>query len=338
VLSQIPYLNRLFGNVDGGHHPGVAVGDFDNDGKPDLFVTNQPKTSDPKKSDPEALNAEVYRIDVAQARANLRLAQAEVDNIRRLNDPAAKAGNVLLDRALAKLAEAQASLHAAERHLKVAEAADARRRVERHATDPKAVAEDISRQLDALTGRFLDVTAAVPSDAEFLRRVMLDLTGTPPTTVEQNYFAADTDPKKREKLLGILLGKSDKATGRDKLVNELLADPEVQKRWAELQQQRIYAEHLKSAREAWVKKKSADRLDRLLADLLERKKSDEQVLNALCLATMARYPTETEQRLILEAVKAQKDRATAWQGVLRALAAAEEAKAYAAELGQRGGK
>ena len=45
---------------------------------------------------------------------------------------------------------------------------------------------------------------------------MLDLTGSPPTTVEEKYFAADTDPKKREKLLGILLGKSDKPTGRDK--------------------------------------------------------------------------------------------------------------------------
>ena len=122
------------------------------------------------------------------------------------------------------------------------------------------------------------------------------------------------------------------------MIDELLADPEVQKRWAELQQQRLYAEQLKAAREAWVQKKPADRLDRLLADLFEKKKSDEQMLNALCLATLARYPTETEQKLILDAVKAQPDRAAAWQGVLKALAATEEAKAHAAELGKRSGK
>ena len=95
---------------------------------------------------------------------------------------------------------------------------------------------------------------------------------------------------------------------------------------------------LKAARQAGVQKKSADRLDRLLADLFEKKKSDEQMLNALCLATLARYPTETEQKLILDAVKAQRDRATAWQGILKALAATEEARAHATELGKRGGK
>jgi hypothetical protein len=339
VMSAIPYLNRLFKNVDGGRHPGVAWGDLDNDGKVDLFIANRLNGIEPKEADAADRNTAVLRLDVEQAGAVVRAAEAEVAQVRQVTNPDSPVGHDLLNRARAKLAAAQAALHAAQQRLKEAEAAADRRRVERHATEPKAVAEDLSRSLDAMVrDRFLDVTAAVPSDAEFLRRVLLDLTGTPPTTVEEKYFAADTDPKKREKLLGILLGKSDRATGRDKLLNELLADPEVQKRWAELQQQRIYAEHLKAAREAWASKKSADRLDRLLTDLLERKESDEQVLHALCLATMARYPTETERKLILEAIKAQKDRAAAWQGVLRALAATEEAKAYAAELGRRGVK
>ena len=167
---------------------------------------------------------------------------------------------------------------------------------------------------------------------------MLDLTGSPPTTVEEKYFVADTDPKKREKLLGILLGKSDKPTGREQVDRRVARRPRGTERWAELQQQRLYAEQMKAAREAWVQKKPADRLDRLLTDLFEKNKSDEQMLNALCLATLARYPTETEQKLILDAVKAQPDRPAAWQGVLKALAATEEAKAHATELGKRNGK
>jgi hypothetical protein len=43
------------------------------------------------------------------------------------------------------------------------------------------------------------------SDAEFLRRVHLDLAGTPPTAAEVRSFLADADPKKREKLIDRLL-------------------------------------------------------------------------------------------------------------------------------------
>jgi len=134
-----------------------------------------------------------------------------------------------------------------------------------------------------------------------------------------------------------LVAKSDRPTGREKLFAELLADAEVQKRWAEIQQKRLYEERVKALHEAWTQK-SPDRLGRLLDDLMRREKSDEQVLNALCLATMARYPTETEQKLLLEAVKGQPDRRAAWQSVLRGLASTEEAKAHATELGSRGGK
>src|SRR5207247_1645348 len=43
------------------------------------------------------------------------------------------------------------------------------------------------------------------SDAEFLRRVYLDLAGTIPTADEARAFLADTDPSKREKLIDRLL-------------------------------------------------------------------------------------------------------------------------------------
>lgn len=47
--------------------------------------------------------------------------------------------------------------------------------------------------------------APLADDAEFLRRVTLDLAGTIPTAAEATAFFADTDPKKREKLIDKLL-------------------------------------------------------------------------------------------------------------------------------------
>jgi hypothetical protein len=53
--------------------------------------------------------------------------------------------------------------------------------------------------------------AALSTDNEFLRRVMLDLIGTLPTPAEVNAFAADTDPKKRSKLIDTLLDRPEYA-------------------------------------------------------------------------------------------------------------------------------
>src|SRR5205823_2925857 len=49
------------------------------------------------------------------------------------------------------------------------------------------------------------VAAPIAPDAEFLRRVTLDLNGTIPTAAETRAFLADADPKKREKLIDKLL-------------------------------------------------------------------------------------------------------------------------------------
>src|SRR5262245_22794367 len=56
------------------------------------------------------------------------------------------------------------------------------------------------------TPDFAKQAAPLASDAEFLRRAALDLTGTVPTAAEARAFLADSDPKKREKLIDRLLG------------------------------------------------------------------------------------------------------------------------------------
>ncbi len=52
---------------------------------------------------------------------------------------------------------------------------------------------------------FVALDAGTDSDTEFLKRVLLDVRGTAPTTLEEKYFAEDKDPRKREKLLDTLL-------------------------------------------------------------------------------------------------------------------------------------
>ena len=85
-------------------------------------------------------------------------------------------------------------------------------------------------------------------------------------------------------------------------------------------------------------RKKGDRLDQLLDALLSSKKSDDEILDALCLATMARFPTATEKKLIFDSFKAQPNRATAWNNVVYALASTDESKAHAESLTKRRAK
>jgi hypothetical protein len=74
------------------------------------------------------------------------------------------------------------------------------------------------------------------------------------------------------------------------------------------------------------------RLDRLLDELLKSKRSDEQVLEALYLATLARLPTEAEMKPILEHV-AKKDRQEAFKDALWALVNTNEFREHLKEWG-----
>src|SRR5579872_7498024 len=51
--------------------------------------------------------------------------------------------------------------------------------------------------------------AAVADDAEFMRRIALDLTGQTPTTAEVRKFLGDTAPDKRQKLIDEYLAGAD---------------------------------------------------------------------------------------------------------------------------------
>ena len=247
-------------------------------------------------------------------------------------------GSDVLQVAQARLADAEEALRAAEEQLE-------REKSKAGSTlqgllwlgalqdEKKEVTERLNRELVASYFRVKSSKLQELTDIEFLRRVSLDIRGVPPTTVELNYFVADKDPRKREKLL-ILLAAIAKGTPREKFVEELLADPAVQERWAEMWKARIAAEREKAAREEQGRL-AGDRLSRLLSELLDGKRTDEQILEALCLATMARFPTDTECKIILDRVKSSGDRRANWDAVMRALTATAEAKAHAVTLARR---
>jgi RNA polymerase sigma factor (sigma-70 family) len=81
--------------------------------------------------------------------------------------------------------------------------------------------------------------------------------------------------------------------------------------------------------------RAKDRLEQLLQALLEAGKTDEQVLEALYLATLARLPTAGEKKSGTDHVARQQDRRAAFANVLWALTQSKEFSANLEALGQR---
>jgi hypothetical protein len=68
--------------------------------------------------------------------------------------------------------------------------------------------------------------------------------------------------------------------------------------------------------------------------MLHSGKSNEQILDALTLAALGRFPTETERSLALAVVAERKDRPVAWSGILQALTGSAEFRRHVEELQQ----
>jgi RNA polymerase sigma factor (sigma-70 family) len=67
-----------------------------------------------------------------------------------------------------------------------------------------------------------------------------------------------------------------------------------------------------------------DRLDRLLQELVASKRSDEQAVEALYLATLTRFPADSEKKMALDHLAKQKDRQEGLANVLWALVNSKE--------------
>jgi RNA polymerase sigma factor (sigma-70 family) len=165
------------------------------------------------------------------------------------------------------------------------------------------------------------------SDVAFLQRACQDARGTTPTCIEIEYFKGDKDPKKREKLLDLLL--------KDPAVAKRLGNAWKQK----LLQPAAEATALRVTSRLYLKKRLEAELpahlDRLLDQLLKEKRTDEQILESLATATLGRLPTESERKLVHASVAKQEDKRAAWRDVIRTFSSTSEAKQHGEELTPR---
>ncbi len=90
---------------------------------------------------------------------------------------------------------------------------------------PSNAGEPLHRQIDKLIAAKADgAMARRTTDAEFLRRVYLDLTGTIPTTSDTREFLADVSPDKRIKLVDRLLSGVDYPSRMQELFDVMLME------------------------------------------------------------------------------------------------------------------
>ena len=192
------------------------------------------------------------------------------------------------------------------------------------------------------------------SDETFLRRVMQDVRGAAPSAIESKYFAEDKDPKKREKLLDLLLKDAavQKKLGDD-WRKRMLAPPAADMaiaydtiRFTQPMVWEPYRINLPSDSpiiyQPYINTRPAappdprmvrqNQLDVLLVTLIAEKKTDAQILEAVTLTVVGRLPTDAEKRLVLAAVAKASARKLAWLDAAVALADSDEAKKHAESL------
>jgi len=78
-----------------------------------------------------------------------------------------------------------------------------------------------------------------------------------------------------------------------------------------------------------------DRLDQLVQELVKSQKTDDQIIEALFLASIGRFPAETEKKFAMEHLTKGKDRAEAATDVLYALTNTREFSAHVQDLTKR---
>ena len=87
--------------------------------------------------------------------------------------------------------------------------------------------QQIDRMIDAGCQQRNVTPAGLASDAEFLRRVSLDLTGTIPSAVEASAFLGDASPDKRRKLIDRLLDSPQYARHMQRFFDVMLIERRV---------------------------------------------------------------------------------------------------------------
>ncbi|HEY2909788.1 MAG TPA: sigma-70 family RNA polymerase sigma factor [Gemmataceae bacterium] len=160
------------------------------------------------------------------------------------------------------------------------------------------------------------------SDPEFLKRVIQSARCSAPTTLELKYFIADKDPKKREKLLDLLLKDPivAKKVG-DAWKKKMLEPPAIQttvRKAAPIHVRPLTLEYHRLDLRS-LPAEIPSKFEKLVGELIAAKKSDEQILEAVTLAAASRWPTAEEKKATLAVIGTLTDKKAAWIAIAKAL-------------------
>lgn len=155
------------------------------------------------------------------------------------------------------------------------------------------------------------------SDAAFLTRAFRELPAWP-TRIEREYFLADTDPKKRDKLLDLML-----------------QDPAVAKAVGPGWKARTLTDQGQPLGITY--KYTTHPLAGLVEQLVAARRPADQILDTLTAAALGRLPTDAERAVILAQVAKRSDTAAAWREAVDALCQTPEARTHAERLKDRTG-
>ncbi|HVW01279.1 MAG TPA: DUF1549 domain-containing protein [Planctomycetaceae bacterium] len=89
-------------------------------------------------------------------------------------------------------------------------------------TRAESLHEQIDRLIAAGTSNYSQIAAPLADDAEFLRRITLDLTGTVPTIAQTRAFLADPAPDKRQRTIDVLLASPEYARHMEQTFDVIL--------------------------------------------------------------------------------------------------------------------
>ncbi len=186
---------------------------------------------------------------------------------------------------------------------------------------------------DLAVTRFQTLVLLGDSDSDFLDRAIQSARGSAPTALEKNYFTEDKDPKKREKLLDLLLQDASLAKKLGGDWKKKMLEPK-RNAIANLYQsasngQRTLLFNLQGAQIVPLgvnHPEEPSKFEKLIGELIAAKKSDEQMLEALTLAAAGRLPTAEEKRATLAVIAVTKDKKAAWIALANSFAAEAKKK------------
>jgi RNA polymerase sigma factor (sigma-70 family) len=164
----------------------------------------------------------------------------------------------------------------------------------------------------------VDLHSERNADIAFIAEAVKAARGSAPTPLEERYFTEDKDPKKREKLLDTLLKEPAAAKKLGEAWKKKMLEPKPEvARWTT---QLKYSPQVASTYRLFLSVKQPDAIEALVDSLIAAKKTDDQILEAVTLASAKRLPTAEEKKATLAVIGVAADKRSAWIAIAKSVA------------------